>query len=521
MSLPHKTDISKVEAQPNRTSTASIHEGKVSDVAADIVHAAEDEFTQEQYNKLRKKIDWIILPLMWVISGTQYADKASIATQATFGMRADTHLAGQQYSWLTSIFYIAFLVSEAPGNYILQRSGLGITVAISMFCWAQGIIVLCIAFAKNFAGLAVLRFLEGVTECTTYPALLIITASWYTKEEHAMRSVVWGSANAGMDVLTSLINYGIGREAEARPTGLAPWKGISIFLGSLTIALSILVYFTFGTPREVRWLTDDEKRMASARIVASQTGSDAQKRDIDWRQVKITFQDPQTYFFFILVMVNSIPNGGTTAFGNLVYVSFGFTNLETLVEGKIPQQILSILWFLVAGYITLKKSDLRFYIMIFSVIPAFTGMLALALLPHNAGQLWVRWGMYFMTIIGNVAGPLIWTLLPSNVAGRTKKSVTGTVLFIAYCAGNCIGAQVFRDKDAPRYIPAIVVCSVMYALEIVLMGAWRSYYIWQNTRRDRLVAEMGLTKEQSLHLGRLNAEEDMTDWENVHFRYSV
>ncbi|RAH64131.1 uncharacterized protein BO66DRAFT_444296 [Aspergillus aculeatinus CBS 121060] len=35
---------------------------------------------------------------------------------------------------------------------------------------------------------------------------------------------------------------------------------------------------------------------------------------------------------------------------------------------------------------------------------------------------------------------VIWTLLPSNVAGRTKKSSTGTVLFIAYCRGNCIGA---------------------------------------------------------------------------------
>lgn len=44
------------------------------------------------------------------------------------------------------------------------------------------------------------------------------------------------------------------------------------------------------------------------------------------------------------------------------------------------------------------------YIMIFSVIPAFVGMLALALLPHE-GHLWTRWGMYLMTIIGNIAGP--------------------------------------------------------------------------------------------------------------------
>lgn len=69
----------------------------------------------------------------------------------------------------------------------------------------------------------------------------------------------------------------------------------------------------------------------------------------------------------------------------------------------------------------------------------------------------------------------MWTLLPSNVAGRTKKSVTSTILLIAYCAGNCIGAQVFQSKDAPMYIPAIVICAVMYAIEFILMAVWRFY----------------------------------------------
>ncbi|KAJ5272456.1 hypothetical protein N7478_007581 [Penicillium angulare] len=157
-------------------------------------------------------MDFVLLPMMWLIFGIQYADKASISTQATFGIREGTHLVGQQHSsGLTSIFYIAYLVAEAPGNCVLQKTRLGATVAVCMFSW--GIMVLHIAFAKNFAGLAALRFLGGVAECTTYPALLIITGTWYTKEEHDIRSLIWGSSNAGMDILTSLINYGIGREA--------------------------------------------------------------------------------------------------------------------------------------------------------------------------------------------------------------------------------------------------------------------------------------------------------------------
>lgn len=44
----------------------SLAEGKVNDAAEDIVHAAEAEFTPEQYRKLLWKIDLVILPLMWV-----------------------------------------------------------------------------------------------------------------------------------------------------------------------------------------------------------------------------------------------------------------------------------------------------------------------------------------------------------------------------------------------------------------------------------------------------------------------
>lgn len=146
-----------------------------------------------------------------------------------------------------------------------------------------------------------------------------------------------------------------------------------------------------------------------------------------------------------------------------------------------------------------------------------------------------------LTAANDECSAVMWTLLPSNVAGRTKKSVTSTILLIAYCAGNTIGAQVFQDKDAPMYIPAIVICAVMYAAEFVLMVAWRFYCKsdpagvprdtnrsidhrvdqWENRRRAALIADMGLTAEESLHQGRLNAESDMTDYENVHFKYSI
>lgn len=240
----------------------------------------------------------------------------------------------------------------------MQRLSINKTLSACMFFW--GVIVLCVAFANNFAELMALRALQGLFECTISPAFLLITASFYESREHTMRAIIWGTSNSGMNVITQLVMYGIGHGAQDNPGGLPAWRYISIFLGCWTIVMAICCFFIIGTPDEVRWLSVEEKRIAAARVVANQTGSDRQRvKEWRWDQVWTTFRDPQTYFFFFAVIINSLPNGGLTAFGNLVYVSFGFTPLETLVKGTIPRELVSITWFLFVGFMTLKKPNLR------------------------------------------------------------------------------------------------------------------------------------------------------------------
>jgi hypothetical protein len=50
---------------------------------------------------------------------------------------------------------------------------------------------------------------------------------------------------------------------------------------------------------------------------------------------------------------------GTTIFGNLVYKSFGFASLDTLLEGKAHQQAVSVVCFLFVGYCRLTRLNLR------------------------------------------------------------------------------------------------------------------------------------------------------------------
>lgn len=56
--------------------------------------------------------------------------------------------------------------------------------------------------------------------------------------------------------------------------------------------------------------------------------------------------------------------------------------------------------------------------------------------------------------LGSVSGvnvPLALSLISSNVAGFTKRSVTSALLFIVYCVANIVSPQFFLEREEPRY----------------------------------------------------------------------
>jgi ACS family allantoate permease-like MFS transporter len=189
------------------------------DIGDGIVTDITEEYSEAYYRKLRWKIDLWLLPLMWVCYGTQQADKTGISTMAVFGLREDTGLVGQQFNWLSTIFYLSYMACEFPGNYLMQKFHVGRFLGIVIVCW--GVVVLCIAFAQNWAGLMVLRTLQGGLECNISPTFMLITGAFYTSKEHTLRALIWGTSNAGMNIITGLCMYGIGSHAKKIPGSMA------------------------------------------------------------------------------------------------------------------------------------------------------------------------------------------------------------------------------------------------------------------------------------------------------------
>jgi hypothetical protein len=68
------------------------------------------------------------------------------------------------------------------------------------------------------------------------------------------------------------------------------------------------------------------------------------------------------------------------------------------------------------------------------------------------GRLVALWLCYFQ----GLGFSMSLTMVSSNVAGYTKKQVTGALLFTGYCVGNIIGPQTFKESEAPGYQSAYI-----------------------------------------------------------------
>lgn len=94
-------------------------------------------------------------------------------------MTTDAHLVGAQYSWLTTIFYLGYMVSEFPVNILFQKFNIARTCGIFIILW--GSVLLCMTAANNFAGLATARFFLGVLESGVSPCFVLLTTMFYKR----------------------------------------------------------------------------------------------------------------------------------------------------------------------------------------------------------------------------------------------------------------------------------------------------------------------------------------------------
>ena len=220
----------------------------------------------------------------------------------------------------------------------------------------------------------------------------------------------------------------------------------------------------------------------------------------------------------LTVLLSSIPNGGISNFTAILLTTFGYSSQEALAIGTPGGAVASFMVILV-GWLSDKLRD-RSSVMLICLLPTIlAGALMIGLDP--GGHPTNKAGLLAASYLSNAFGAAFMLLLAwnaSNIAGHSKKVTCNALTMVSFCVGNIVGAQTFRESEAPGYISgkaSIIATLVACCFSIM---ALRLYNDRLNRKNRRAVEAM--TDDMREELREKHAFSDLTDRKNVFFVYT-
>ncbi|RMZ30757.1 hypothetical protein D0859_05156 [Hortaea werneckii] len=484
----------------------------------------------EDEKKLLRKIDWMVMPLMWCCYCLQYLDKTLINYANVMGLQEDANITENQFSYLALIFYVTYLALEFPHAYGMQKLPTAKYLGVMVFLW--GVIVTVTAACKNYGALIATRVLLGCFEAAVAPSLILITSMWYKAKEQPPRVGIWYLGVGTGTIIGSLISFGFQHYTDGTFTS---WQIMFLVVGLVTCLVGGLTFLLLpDNPMRSR-LTHEQKVWAIERLRSNQTG--VENKHFKPAQVVECFLDPQTWLLSLITISSNVPNGAVSSFQATIISGFGYDS-KTAALLQIPSGGVSMVSILTATMLAGKFNHRSFHIVTLLMAGILGGcLMAFAPEGNKAGKLI---GNYFTNCIGATL-PLLYSFVSANYAGHTKKGQSSAsyrlsftllsnrhttdillsivtmnaILLMSFCLGNIIGPLTFTGKSAPQYIPAKITIIVTCAVAAVLTIMLGFYYKWENKRRDHLAAEGKIAHVQDVEFA------DVTDRHNKEFRYRL
>ncbi|KAJ6066224.1 hypothetical protein N7444_000216 [Penicillium canescens] len=375
----------------------------------------------EVERRVRRKIDFILLPLISCTATLSFLDKVSNNYANNYGLSTALNMHGEQFSWSASVFYFSFLVWQPVVSYMNQHFPLG----------------------------------KVVSE-------LIPMARF----------------NSVAGILGGLFAYGIG-QWHLQPD-IHLYQYLYITYGAFTTAWGILLLVALPDSPVTAWFLNHEERLAAvARVRRNQTGMVNRKFKRD--QVLETILDPKTWFYILFTFVSNVVNGGLNAFSTAIIKGFGFSTVNTTLL-LVPWGFVATLTNIIIGLCISYTTGKRLFYMSGVILIPMIGTIIQFSLPHAARGI-LLFG-YYLTGAYNAPYVMLLALVGSNTAGTTKKVVTSGVVWTAYCAGNIAGPFFFPQQDGPRYHLGTGVLLGSFVLQCLMALGFRLYLRWLNKQKE-------------------------------------
>jgi ACS family tartrate transporter-like MFS transporter len=284
----------------------------------------------------------------------------------------------------------------------LYRFGARLWLARIMITW--GLISMAMIFTVGPKSFYILRFLLGAAEAGFFPGAAFYLTLWFPAEYRA-RIYAWfligipASSLIGGPLSSFLLEldgwYGI-----------AGWKWLFLAEGAPAAVLGVLLLALLGeTPRDARWLSDEEKAIVEKRL-SSETKE--KEKSLLWQSLK-----DRRVLLLALIQINfTIGSYGVAIFLPLIIKAQDFSNFTVGFISAVPSLIACIAMIFWAGAVDRsgRKIDNLAYTCLLSgfgiVLAVSTSSFPLALL-----------GLTGVVVGTNTARAILWTIPTRFLSG--------------------------------------------------------------------------------------------------------
>jgi ACS family glucarate transporter-like MFS transporter/ACS family D-galactonate transporter-like MFS transporter len=183
----------------------------------------------------RTNVRYLILLMIFIITTLNYADRATLSITGS-AMRSEFGFDAIRMGYIFSAFSWAYVLSQLPAGWLLDRFGARRMYGASIFLWSlftllQSSIGLAGSAGAAVIALFVLRFAMGMAEAPAFPANAKVVASWFPTAERGTASAIFNSAQYFAAVIFTPLMAWI--------THSFGWQNVYLVMGVAGIVLAL------------------------------------------------------------------------------------------------------------------------------------------------------------------------------------------------------------------------------------------------------------------------------------------
>ncbi|KAJ5641850.1 hypothetical protein N7490_005850 [Penicillium lividum] len=198
-----------------------------------------DEFSDDHVESIYNKLDWRIIPALWVLYFMASAIRSNVGLAQTMNEAAGhdigtvLHMNSHQISTALALFYVGYVVFDLPSNLVMTR--LSPHVWMSRIIISVGLIGTCMVAMKAAWSFYLLRLLLGIVEAGLWPGMTYYLTLFYPPSRMGKRIGRYFTAAQVSAAVVGLVSAGFQKMDGAR--GYVGFQWMFLIWGVITIAL--------------------------------------------------------------------------------------------------------------------------------------------------------------------------------------------------------------------------------------------------------------------------------------------